>query len=90
MVGAGVTFDPVTVMTMVRPAGLELLDELGELSDVDEVEELVEELVVTLGAASPPEPPHAASVRARARPVAHGMGARRVIFVTNPSLDSAF
>jgi hypothetical protein len=77
---------------MVRPAGLELLDE---------VELLLEEPCVVVGdedallvAGSSPELPHAArpSVRgnARASPAAYVRGARSVIFVTNPSLNSAF
>jgi hypothetical protein len=96
--GAGVTFVPVTVMSMVRPAGLELLvDELL----VDELELLLEELGVVVAevdelvvAGSSPALPQAVRPRvrgsARASPAAYVRGARGVIFVTNPSLNSAF
>jgi hypothetical protein len=89
VVGAGATFEPVTVMSMVRPAGLELLlDEVEELDELDEV--MLLELLVPLVPGSSPELPHAVRVRARASPTAYRRGVRGVIFVTNPSLDSAF
>jgi hypothetical protein len=84
-----VTFDPVRVMTMVRPAALELeLDGLDDVGD-DVVAGLVEELLVAADPASSPAAPQAVSTRARARPAAHGTGPHSVIFVTNPSLNSA-
>jgi len=81
------------VMSMVRPVGLELvLDELELLlEELDVVVADVDEPVVP---GSSPELPHAARPRvsgsARASPAACVRGARRVIFVTNPSLNSAF
>jgi hypothetical protein len=85
-------------MSMVRPAALELLDEPDELEALELLEEVaegvVEEEVELPVPASSPELPHAArprvSGRARASPTAYPRGARSVIFVTNPSLDSAF
>jgi hypothetical protein len=81
---------------MVRPAGADAEVE-DEVEDEDAAGGLdVVELVV-LGpvvldvpdpAASPPE--QAARDAARASPAAYERGARSVIFVTNPSLDSAF
>jgi hypothetical protein len=93
VVGAGVTVEPLTVMAMVRPDALELDDEDADEEDEDDDEEVDEVLVVDvlLMAGSSPELPHAASARAMgAASAAHVSGARRVIFVTNPSLDSGF
>lgn len=74
---------------MVRPAWL--LDEAElEGEDEDEVDELDdEELVVVLPPVSSPDPPHAVRESARASPAAYEIGRRSVIFVTNPSLNSA-
>jgi hypothetical protein len=74
---------------MVRPAGL--LDELDEEEDDEvEVDELDDEaLVVVLPPGSSPDPPHAVRASAMASPAAYEMGTRSVIFVTNPSLNSA-
>jgi len=80
---------PVMVTTMVRPA--ELLDEdEDEGEDEDEVDELGDEaLVVVLPPVSSPDPPQPVRDSARASPAAYEIGTRSVIFVTNPSLDSA-
>jgi hypothetical protein len=80
-------------MAMVRPEGLDELDELAALED----DELAGGAVVVAPWSSPP-PPQAVrdAVRdevrdtARASPAAYERGVRGVIFVTNPSLDSAF
>ena len=94
MAGAGLTFEPVTVMAMVRPAGLELdelePDDVVELAPDDVVEVLLLGLVGPGDPASSPVLPQAATVSTRASPAAYDRGARGVIFVTNPSLDSAF
>ncbi len=90
MLGEGETLVPVTVMAMVRPVApvvlLELLegDELFE-ADVDDGDGL---LVVPAG--SSPVPPQAVRDTARASPAAYARAAGNVIFVTKPSLDSAF
>jgi hypothetical protein len=83
--GAGETLLPVTVTTMVRPAGL--LDEDDD--DDEEEDELDEVLVVVVPPGSSPEPPQAVRASARASPAAYEIGTRSVIFVTNPSLNSA-
>jgi hypothetical protein len=74
---------------MLRPVGL--LDELDEEGDdEDDVDELDDEaLVVVLPPVSSPDPPQAVRDSARASPAAHEIGTRSVIFVTNPSLNSA-
>jgi len=83
----GDTLLPVTVMAMVRPA-VEVL----EVPDAPEVldEELDGDPVVVPTAGSSPDPPQAVRDTARASPAAYERGTRRVIFVTNPSLNSAF
>jgi hypothetical protein len=82
--------EPVTVMSMVRPAGLALLLELVGLTEVEEVDEVLLEPVVVLDPGSSPEPPQAVRARARASPAAYVIGTRGVIFVTKPSLNSGF
>ena len=77
---------------MVRP--VELLDEEDDADDVEddnegEEDELEEVLVVVLPPGSSPDPPHAVRASARASPAAYEIGTRSVIFVTNPSLNSA-
>jgi hypothetical protein len=80
---------------MVRPAALlELLDEDDE-DDVDdeevddELEEDDDEVVLVDPPGSSPDPPQAVRESARASPAAYEIGTRSVIFVTNPSVDSA-
>jgi hypothetical protein len=77
---------------MVRPAGVGADVEDEEAAGGLEVVELVVLALVVLDvpdpAASPPE--QAARDAARASPAAYEKGTRSVIFVTNPSLDSAF
>ena len=69
---------------MVRPAGL--LDELDEEED-DELDDEV--LLEVLLPGSSPDPPQAVRDSAIASPAAYEIGRRSVIFVTNPSLNSA-
>jgi hypothetical protein len=86
--GAGVTLLPVTVMPIVRPAGLLDDDEDDDAEDVDELEEVADVDDEVLVAASS-DPPQAARDRASASPAPYEIGRRSVIFVTNPSLNSA-
>jgi hypothetical protein len=75
----------------VRPAAVELLDELDELDVLEDVDdEVLLEPVEVLDPGSPPDPPQAVRARATASPTAYVIGPRGVIFVTNPSLDSGF
>lgn len=87
MAGAGDTFVPVTMISMVRPAGL-LDDEEDDDADDDELEEVDDEVVVVpLGSA--PDSPQAVRDTARASPAAYEIGTRSVIFITNASLSNA-
>jgi hypothetical protein len=86
--GGGVTVDPLTVMVMLRPAGLELDDDDEE--DDDDDDEGLEDEVLVLPVEPSPEVPQALSTSATASPAAYVTATRGVIFVTNASLDSAF
>ena len=75
---------------MVRPDGLEvLLLEVLEEAGEDGAGELLLEVREVVVPGSSPEVPQAVRVRATASPTKHVVGGRGVIFVTNPSLDSA-
>ena len=93
MAGGGETLLPVTVTTMDRPAGLLGDDEderEGDEDDGDELADVDDPLLVVAPPASSADPPQPVTDNASASPAAYAMGVRSVIFVTNPSLDSAF